>query len=53
MLRYYERMSYSDIARTLNRGLPAVKTMIFRAKKRLRRNLAHSETIPNTPTQVS
>lgn len=50
MLRYYKRMSYSDIARTLNRGLPAVKTMIFRAKKRLRRNLAHEE---NTPTQVS
>jgi RNA polymerase sigma-70 factor (ECF subfamily) len=41
MLRYYKRMSYSEIARTLNRRLPAVKTIIFRAKKRLRRNLEH------------
>ena len=32
MLRYYKRMSYSEIARTLNRRLPAVKTIIFRAK---------------------
>lgn len=38
-LRYYKRMTYSEIARTLNRGLPAVKIMIFRAKDRLRRNL--------------
>jgi RNA polymerase sigma-70 factor, ECF subfamily len=53
MLRYYKRMSYSEIARTLNRGLPAVKTMIFRAKRRLRRNLAHEEKIANTPAQVS
>ncbi len=43
MLRYYKRMSYSEIARTLNRGLPAVKTIIFRAKGRLRRNLGHLE----------
>lgn len=39
ILRYYKRMSYSEIARTLNRQLPAVKTIIFRAKCRLRRNL--------------
>jgi RNA polymerase sigma-70 factor, ECF subfamily len=39
LLRYYKRMSYSEIARTLNRGLPAVKTTIFRAKNELRRNL--------------
>jgi RNA polymerase sigma-70 factor, ECF subfamily len=39
ILRYYKRMSYSEIARALNRGLPAVKTIIFRAKRRLRRNL--------------
>jgi RNA polymerase sigma-70 factor (ECF subfamily) len=39
LLRYYKRMTYSEIARTLNRGLPAVKIMIFRAKDRLRRNL--------------
>jgi len=43
VLRYYKRMSYSDIARTLNRRLPAVKTMIFRAKSRLRRNLGYVE----------
>jgi len=39
LLRYYKRMTYSEIARTLNRGLPAVKIMIFRAKDQLRRNL--------------
>lgn len=39
VLRYYKQMSYSEIARTLNRQLPAVKTMLFRAKSRLRRNL--------------
>jgi RNA polymerase sigma-70 factor, ECF subfamily len=39
VLHYYKRMSYSEIARTLNRELPAVKTMIFRAKGQLRRNL--------------
>lgn len=38
-LRYYKRMTYAEIARTMNRGLPAVKIMIFRAKERLRRNL--------------
>jgi RNA polymerase sigma-70 factor (ECF subfamily) len=44
MLRYYKRMSYSEIAVTLNRRLPAVKTIIFRAKDRLRRNLAQAQT---------
>lgn len=39
VLRYYDCMSYSDIARTLNQGLPAVKMIIFRAKSRLRHNL--------------
>jgi RNA polymerase sigma-70 factor, ECF subfamily len=43
MLRYYKRMSYSEIARVLNRRLPAVKTIIFRAKCRLRRNLQELE----------
>jgi RNA polymerase sigma-70 factor (ECF subfamily) len=43
VLRYYKRMSYSEIARTLNRGLPAVKMMIFRAKYQLRRNLGNFE----------
>jgi RNA polymerase sigma-70 factor, ECF subfamily len=40
LLRYYKRMSYSQIARTLNRRLPAVKTILFRAKNQLRRNFA-------------
>jgi RNA polymerase sigma-70 factor, ECF subfamily len=40
-LRYYESMSYSEIARTLNRRLSEVKTIIFRAKNRLRRNLGY------------
>ena len=39
VLRYYDCMSYSEIARTLNEGLPAVKMVIFRAKNRLRHNL--------------
>jgi RNA polymerase sigma-70 factor, ECF subfamily len=39
ILRYYKCMSYSEIARALNRQLPAVKTIIFRAKSRLRRNM--------------
>jgi RNA polymerase sigma-70 factor, ECF subfamily len=39
VLRYYKRMSYSEIAHTLNRRVPAVKTIIYRAKCRLRRNL--------------
>jgi RNA polymerase sigma-70 factor (ECF subfamily) len=39
VLRYYKRMSYSEIARALNRGLPAVKMMLFRAKHQLRHNL--------------
>ena len=43
LLRYYRRMSYSEIARTLNRRLPAVKTIILRAKNQLRRNLGHLE----------
>jgi RNA polymerase sigma-70 factor, ECF subfamily len=42
LMRYYKRMSYAEIGRTLNRGLPAVKMILFRAKKQLRRNLAQS-----------
>ena len=41
MLRYYQQMSYSEIALRLNRRLPAVRTIIFRAKVRLRRSLVH------------
>jgi RNA polymerase sigma-70 factor (ECF subfamily) len=39
VLRYYQQMSYSEIARALKRQLPAVRVMIFRAKEQLRRNL--------------
>jgi len=39
MLRYYQRMSYSDIARRLNRQIPTIKTLLYRAKNKLRRNL--------------
>ena len=42
-LRYYKRMSYSEIARTLNRRLPAVRMMIFRAKDQLGQNLLRLE----------
>lgn len=51
VLRYYKRMSYTEIARRLNRRLPAVKSIIFRAKDRLRRNLvqAHSPSAAETP----
>jgi RNA polymerase sigma-70 factor, ECF subfamily len=43
VLRYYERMSYSEIARTLNTSAPTVRVMIFRARKYLRHNLRQSE----------
>jgi len=39
VLRYYKHMSYTEIAGALNRRLPAVRTMIFRAKNQLRANL--------------
>ena len=39
VLRYYKQMSYSEIARTLDKRLPSVKMIIFRAKGQLRRNL--------------
>jgi len=39
MLLYYKRMSYSEIARALNTRIPTLRTMMFRAKGYLRRNL--------------
>jgi RNA polymerase sigma-70 factor, ECF subfamily len=39
ILRYYKRMSYSQIAQTLNRGIPAIRMIIFRAKNELRNSL--------------
>jgi RNA polymerase sigma-70 factor, ECF subfamily len=49
VLRYYKRMSYTEIAHALNRRLPAVKTIIFRAKNRLRRNLGYAERARQAP----
>jgi RNA polymerase sigma-70 factor (ECF subfamily) len=53
VLHYYKCMSYSEIARTLNRRLPAVKTIIFRAKSRLRRNLGHVDSSTFTAGESS
>jgi RNA polymerase sigma factor (sigma-70 family) len=39
LLLYYKRMSYSEIARALNTRLPTLRTVVFRAKGYLRRNL--------------
>jgi RNA polymerase sigma-70 factor (ECF subfamily) len=47
MLLYYKRMSYSEIARTLNTGLPTLRTMMFRAKVYLRRNLRREHSDEN------
>jgi len=44
MLLYYKRMSYSEIARTLNTRLPTLRTMMFRARVRLRRNLRSEQS---------
>ena len=49
MLLYYKRMSYSEIARTLNTRLPTLRTMMFRAKGYLRRNLRHEQSGKNQP----
>jgi len=43
ILRYYKRMSYSEIAHTLDRQIPTIKTLLYRAKNRLRRNLRNLE----------
>ena len=47
MLLYYKRMSYSEIARVLNTRLPALRTMMFRAKGYLRRNLRAEQSGKN------
>ena len=39
ILRYYQRLSYSEIAHRLNRQVPTIKTLLYRAKNKLRRNL--------------
>lgn len=47
MLLYYKRMSYSEIARALNTRLPTLRTMMFRAKAYLRRNVGHEQSREN------
>jgi RNA polymerase sigma-70 factor, ECF subfamily len=47
MLLYYKRMSYSEIARALNTRLPTLRTMMFRAKVYLRRNLRPAQSGKN------
>ena len=47
VLRYYNRMSYLEIARTLNTGLPTVRMMIFRGKHYLRRNFRRERPLKN------
>lgn len=49
VLRYYKRMSYSEIASVLNRRLPGVRTIMFRARNRLRRNLGYFEKPQQAP----
>jgi RNA polymerase sigma-70 factor, ECF subfamily len=47
VLLYYKRMSYSEIAGTLNTRLPAIRMIIFRAKDFLRRNLRREQSGEN------
>ena len=47
VLLYYKRMSYSEIAGTLNTRLPAIRMIIFRAKDFLRRNLRLEQSDKN------
>ncbi|MFQ5817650.1 MAG: RNA polymerase sigma factor [Terriglobia bacterium] len=42
LLRYYSEMSYNEIAKALGMGPNSVKTLIFRAKKELRRKMEPS-----------
>ena len=53
VLRYYQQMSYSEIACALKRQLSAVRVMIFRAKEQLRRNLPRELSGKNQPTPLS
>jgi len=47
VLLYYKRMSYSEIAGTLNTRLPAIRMIIFRSKDFLRRNLRREQSAEN------
>jgi RNA polymerase sigma-70 factor, ECF subfamily len=53
ILRYYKRMSYTEIAVVLNRRVSAVRTIIFRAKERLRRDLSSASSKPGTKSSTS
>jgi RNA polymerase sigma-70 factor (ECF subfamily) len=46
-LLYYKQMSYSEIARALNTRLPVLRTMMFRARGYLRRNLLRERSERN------
>jgi RNA polymerase sigma-70 factor (ECF subfamily) len=43
ILRYYKRMSYSEIGAVLNMRAPTVRVMLFRAKNHLGRKLRRVE----------
>jgi RNA polymerase sigma-70 factor (ECF subfamily) len=43
ILRYYKRMSYSEIGAVLNMRAPTVRVMLFRAKNQLARKLRRAE----------
>ena len=43
ILRYYKRMSYSEIGDVLNMRAPTVRVMLFRAKNQLARKLRRAE----------
>jgi RNA polymerase sigma-70 factor, ECF subfamily len=53
ILRYYKRMSYSEIARTLNTRQAAIRVMMFRAKGYLRRNLRSAQKAELRRSQMS
>ena len=42
VLHYYRQLSYAEIAATLGKQLPAVKTGVFRAKRMLRERISAS-----------
>jgi RNA polymerase sigma-70 factor, ECF subfamily len=53
VLRYYKRMSYSEIARVLNTRQASIRVMMFRAKSYLRRNLRSAQKAELRRAQMS
>jgi RNA polymerase sigma-70 factor (ECF subfamily) len=55
ILRYYQRMSYPEIARVLNTRQAAIRVMMFRAKRYLQRNLrsAHKAELGSRPFSMN